>query len=162
MRLLEEENDPAETAPPAAPAADTTVPATDHNAGSGSEQAEQHTEPSGATMDTADPPPLTAAEAAAAAASHAVASGAAIFKDPQPPREGAGQNPRDGSGPRQSGSGYSYFSGRSNSSSDSDYSTAFSNCDRNELPPLYHTVKKARASALAPRILGGGTDPHFF
>jgi hypothetical protein len=164
MRLLEEENDPAETAPPAAPVADTNAAAADHNAGagSGSETAEQHTEPTRTTMDTADPPPLTAAEAAAAAASHAAASGAAIFKDPQPPREGAGQNPRDGSEPRQSGSGYSYFSGRSNSSSDSDYSTAFSNCDRNELPPLYHTVKKARASALAPRILGGGTDPHFF
>jgi hypothetical protein len=162
MQLLEEENDPAETAPPAAPAANTTVPAKDHNAGSGSEHAEQHIEPTRATMDTADPSPLTAAEAAAAAASHAATSGAAIFKDPQPPRQGSGQNPRDGSGPRQSGSGYSCFSGKSNSSSESHYLTAFSNCDRNELPPLYHTVKKAWASGLAPRIVGGGTDPHFF
>jgi len=59
MRLLEEENDPAETAPPAAPVADTNAAAADLNAGagSGSETAEQHTEPTGTTMGTADPPP---------------------------------------------------------------------------------------------------------
>jgi hypothetical protein len=65
-----------------------------------------------------------------------------------------------------SGSGFS--KGRkdsensNNGSNNSDYSRALSNCENNSLPPLYYTVQKARAKAMAPRILGGGMDPNFF
>jgi hypothetical protein len=157
MRILEEENDPPAPDKPGGSAAAAAEPGSEPGSGDpGNLQHESAPSPHGEmdTIDNArlDPPP----DAAAAAASEntTVASGAAIFKSPP--------LPQDGTGPRQSGSGSTIYSGRSNSSSDSEYSRAFSSCERNELPPLYHTVKKARASALAPRILGGGPDPHFF
>ncbi len=107
-------------------------------------------------MDTTDP-----------AGSGTVTPGSAIFKTPVAPAAMA----LDKSG--QSGSVPppeqpflrlgSRSSSRSSSSSDSEYSSAFSSCELNELPPpLYYTVKKARASSLAPKVLGQGPDNHFF
>jgi hypothetical protein len=103
---------------------------------------------SNAASDTPTGPPTVAAAVAAEATIPPTSNtGEQIFKAP-------------------GGSGFS--KGRKDSensntgSNNSDYSSALSNCEKNSLPPLYYTVQKARANALAPRILGGGTDPNFF
>ena len=49
---------------------------------------------------------------------------------------------------------------RKDSNSSSNFSSA-SSVTGGLLPPLYHSVQKARISATAPRVLGGGTDPLF-
>jgi hypothetical protein len=170
MRILKEEDeaDPAANASATAAASDAAtdpaaaqtcaVPARVGAGGSNSTESSD-------TMDTTDP----------SKARMDPAPESAIFKTPEalpakapgksgqsgcvPPSEqsslrhgsGSGSGPRSGSG---SSSG-------SSSSSDSEYSSAFSSCERNELPPLYYTVKKARASSLAPRVLGQGPDNNF-
>ncbi len=171
MRILEEEDDadPAANASATAAASDAVsdpaaaqtcaVPA---RAGIGTANQTESSD----TMDTTDP----------SKARMDPAPGSAIFKTPEaPPAKAPGKSghsgsvpPPDQSPPRHgssSGSGPGSGSGsssRSSSSSDSEYSSAFSSCERNELPPLYYTVKKARASSLAPRVLGQGPDNNFF
>jgi hypothetical protein len=90
--------------------------------------------------------------AAAGAADTAAATTGEVMDTEQP---GGFRNP-SGSGLVKGrkdyyGSGYS-----STNSNNSDYSSALSGCEKNSLPPLYYTVQKARANAMAPRILGGG------
>jgi hypothetical protein len=171
MRILEEEDE-------ADPAANASAVAAASNAVTDTASAQTHAVPASAvtsdsnstassdTMDTTDP----------SKARMDPAPGFVIFKTPEaPPAKAPGKSGPSGCVPppeqpplrHGSGSGSGPGSGsgsssRSSSSSDSEYSSAFSSCERNELPPLYYTVKKARASSLAPRVLGQGPDNNFF
>jgi hypothetical protein len=129
-------------------------------------------DPAGSAHGTADPAAGGAAGSTAASDTPAgsttatgLAAVAAVAVDP--PNDNTGeQMDTDLIFKMPSGSGLS--KGRKDSensssgSNNSDYSSMLSNCEKNSLPPLSYTVQKARANAMAPRILGGGTDPNFF
>ncbi len=167
MRILEEEDesDPAASVSAAADATPNST-AQDRGAPASAGGSDPKQNVSGDTMDTTDP----------SKARMDPAPGSVIFKTPEaPPAKAQGKSgpsgcvpppelppPRHGSGSRSGPGSGSGSSSRSSSSSDSEYSSAFSSCERNELPPLYYTVKKARASSLAPRVLGQGPDNNFF
>jgi hypothetical protein len=167
MRILEEEDeaDPAASVSAASDAASDTA-AQNRAVPASAGDSDSKSNASSDTMDTTDP----------SKARMDPAPGSVIFKTPEaPPAKAPGISgpsgcvpppeqppPSHGSG---SGSGPGSGSGsssRSSSSSHSEYWSAFSSCERNELPPLYYTVKKARTSSLAPRVLGQGPDNNFF
>ena len=169
MRILEEEDesDPAAGASAAADA-DPNSTENERDAPASASGSDPKRNISGDTMDTTDP--------SKARLDPEPAPGSVIFKTPEaPPAKAPGKSGPSGYEPppelpphlHGSGTGSGPGSGsgsstRSSSSSESEYSSAFSSCERNELPPLYYTVKKARASSLAPRVLGQGPDNNFF